>query len=181
MPHIVVTEFVTLDGIIEAPNEWSMPFWNDDISAFKNEELFAVDAQLLGRATYDGFAGAWPNMEEETGEFGVRMNTMPKYVVSTTLDKAEWTNSTILRNIEAVSTLDGTLLVAGSSTLIQALIARDLVEEYRLLVYPVVLGQGKRLFAEGTATNVELAEARDIGSGVTALRYRRSSRSSRSS
>ncbi|HEY7050374.1 MAG TPA: dihydrofolate reductase family protein [Jatrophihabitantaceae bacterium] len=173
MPKIVVTEFITLDGIIEAPNEWSMPYWNDDIGAFKHEELFDADAQLLGRVTYDGFAAAWPNMTEETGDFGERMNGMPKYVVSKTLEKAEWNNSTIVRDLDEVAKLDGTLLVAGSSTLIQSLIARDLVDEYRLLVYPVVLGKGKRLFAEGTSTDIAFAEARDIGSGVTALRYRR--------
>ena len=173
MPRIVVTEFITLDGIIEAPNEWSMSYWNDDIGTFKHDELFDADAQLLGRVTYDGFAAAWPNMTEETGDFGERMNGMPKYVVSKTLDKAEWTNSTIVRDLDEVAKLDGSLLVAGSSTLIQSLIARDLVDEYRLLVYPVVLGKGKRLFAEGTSTNIALVEARDIGSGVTALRYTR--------
>ena len=173
MPKIVVTEFITLDGIIEAPNEWSMSYWNDDIGTFKHDELFEADAQLLGRVTYDGFAAAWPNMTEETGDFGERMNGMPKYVVSKTLDKAEWTNSTILRDLNEVAKLDGNLLVAGSSTLIQSLIARDLVDEYRLLVYPVVRGKGKRLFAEGTSTNIAFVEARDIGSGVTALRYAR--------
>ncbi len=173
MRTIVVSEFVTLDGIMEAPNEWSMSYWNDDIAQFKNEELFDADALLLGRATYEGFAAAWPNMVEETGEFGERMNSIQKYVVSTTLEKAEWTNSTIVRSLDEVAELDGNLLVGGSSTLIQALVARDLVDRYRLLVYPVVLGQGKRLFAEGTATDVDLVEARDIGSGVTALRYQR--------
>jgi dihydrofolate reductase len=137
-----------------------MSYWNDDIGTFKHDELFDADAQLLGRVTYDGFAAAWPNMTEETGDFGERMNGMPKYVVSKTLEKAEWTNSTIVRDLDEVAKLDGSLLVAGSSTLIQSLIARDLVE-------------GKRLFAEGTSTNIALAEARDIGSGVTALRYTR--------
>jgi dihydrofolate reductase len=173
MRKIVVTEFVTLDGIMEAPNEWQGPYWNDDQGQFKSEELFAADAQLLGRVTYEGFAAAWPKMVEETGEFGKRMNNMPKYVVSKTLDKAEWTNSTIVRDLDEVAKLDGNLLVHGSSRLIQGLVAKDLVDEYRLLVYPVVLGQGTRLFAEGTTTNVELVEARDIGSGVTALRYQR--------
>jgi dihydrofolate reductase len=173
MRTVVVSEFVTLDGVIEAPNEWSMPYWNDDIARFKSEELVAADALLLGRVTYEHFASAWPSMVEETGEFGERMNGIRKYVVSTTLARAEWTNSTVVRDLDEVSALDGTLLVAGSSTLIQALVARDLVDDYRLLVYPVVLGRGKRLFAEGTATDLAMVEARDIGSGVIAARYRR--------
>ncbi|HEY3630264.1 MAG TPA: dihydrofolate reductase family protein [Jatrophihabitantaceae bacterium] len=176
MRRIVVSEFVTLDGIIEAPNEWSMSYWNDDIGDFKYEELFAADALLLGRTTYEGFAAAWPNMIEETGPFGERMNGIQKYVVTSTLDEAEWTNSAVVRDLDGVAGLDGNLLVGGSSTLIQALVARDLVDEYRLLVYPVVLGKGKRLFAEGTGTNLDLVEARDIGSGVTALRYQRADR-----
>lgn len=171
MPQIVVTEFMTLDGIVEAPNEWSMSYWNDDIAQFKNEELFDAGALLLGRMTYDGFAAAWPAMTDD--EFGARMNDIPKYVVSKTLDQAEWNNSTVVHDLDEVAKLDGTLLVGGSPALIQSLIARDLVDEYRLLVYPVVLGQGKRLFAEGTSTNIGLVEARDIGAGVTALRYRR--------
>ena len=177
MRRIVVSEFVTLDGIIEAPNEWSMSYWNDDIGQFKYEELFEAEALLLGRATYEDFAAAWPNMVEETGEFGVRMNSIQKYVVSTTLDRAEWTNSIALRDLDEVAKLreqDGnSLLVGGSATLIQDLIKRDLVDDYRLLVYPIVVGKGKRLFAEGTKTDLDLVEARDIGSGVTAMRYQR--------
>jgi len=105
MRRIVVSEFVTLDGIIEAPNEWSMSYWNDDIGQFKYEELFEAEALLLGRATYEDFAAAWPNMVEETGEFGVRMNGIQKFVVSTTLDQAEWTNSIALRDLDEVAKL----------------------------------------------------------------------------
>ena len=177
MRRIVVSEFVTLDGVMEAPNEWSFPYWNDDIGRFKYEELFEAEALLLGRVTYEGFAQAWPNMVEETGDFGERMNGIQKYVVSTTLDKAEWTNSTVVPDLDGVAELkeqDGNpLLVGGSAALIQALIKRDLVDDYRLLVYPIVVGKGKRLFADGTAANLDLVEVRDIGSGVTAMRYQR--------
>jgi len=173
MRRIVVSEFVTLDGVMEAPNEWSFPYWNDDIAQFKYEELYEAEALLLGRVTYDGFAAAWPNQVEEEGEFGERMNSIQKYVVSTTLDKAEWTNSTVVPDLDGVAELEGNLLVGGSAALIQALIKRDLVDDYRLLVYPIVVGKGKRLFADGTAANLDLVEARDIGSGVTAMRYQR--------
>src|SRR5258708_5793263 len=105
MRRIVVSEFVTLDGVIEAPNEWSMSYWNDDIGDFKYEELFAADALLLGRTTYDGFAAAWPSMVEETGPFGERMNGIQKYVVTGTLDRAEWTNSAVVPDLDGVEAL----------------------------------------------------------------------------
>jgi dihydrofolate reductase len=170
MRRIVVSEFITLDGIVENP-EWSMSYWNDNIAQFKAEEMQQADALLLGRVTYDGFAAAWPNMIDEPG--GKEMNGIRKWVVTSTLDKAEWNNSRIVRDLDEVSKLDGTLLVYGSSALIQGLIERDLVDAYRLLVYPVVLGEGKRLFGEAAKTKLDLVEARDVGSGVTALHYHR--------
>ena len=144
MRKIVVSEFMTLDGIVEAPDQWSMSYWNDSIAQFKTEEMQEADALLLGRVTYDGFAAAWPAMIDQPG--GKEMNGYRKWVVSSTLETAEWSNSVIVR---------------------------DLVDAYRLLVYPVVLGRGKRLFGTDARTNLELVDARDVGSGVTALRYQR--------
>src|SRR5687768_13024868 len=149
MSKLVVTEFLTLDGVMEAPHEWSFPYWGDDIAKFKNDETMASDAQLLGRVTYEGFAEAWPSRD---GEFADKFNAMPKYVVSTTLDKADWTNSHIIsKNVaEEIRTLKqqlgGDLVVHGSAALVQFLIENDLVDRYHLLVYPIVLGKGKRLF-----------------------------------
>jgi dihydrofolate reductase len=173
---IVVTEFLTLDGVMEAPNEWSFPYWGDDIAKLKLDELFAADAHLLGRVTYEGFASAWPSMTDEAG-FADRMNGLPKYVVSTTLQKAEWNNSHIIKaNLaEEVSRLKtqsgGDALVAGSATLIQTLAEHDLIDEYRLLVYPIVVGKGKRLFKDGSNIKLKLVETRLFSSGVVLLRY----------
>jgi dihydrofolate reductase len=173
---IVVTEFLTLDGVMEAPNEWSFPYWGDDIAKLKLDELFAADAHLLGRVTYEGFAAAWPSMTDEAG-FADRMNGLPKYVVSTTLKKAEWNNSHIIKKnvVEEVSKLKqqpgGDALVAGSATLIHALAEHDLVDEYRLLVYPIVVGKGKRLFKDGNDTKLKLVETKPFASGVVLLRY----------
>jgi dihydrofolate reductase len=171
MRRIVVSEFITLDGVVEAPDQWSMSYWNDNIAQFKTEEMQEADALLLGRVTYDHFAVAWPAMIDEPG--GKEMNGIRKWVVTSTLDTAEWANSAIVRNLDEVAELDGTLLVFGSPGLIQGLIERDLVDAYRLLVYPVVLGRGKRLFGDAARTNLDLIEARDVGSGVSALRYQR--------
>jgi len=171
MRKIVVSEFMTLDGIVEAPDQWSMSYWNDSIAQFKTEEMQEADALLLGRVTYDGFAAAWPAMIDQPG--GKEMNGYRKWVVSSTLETAEWSNSVIVRDLDEVAGLDGTLLVFGSPGLIQGLIEHDLVDAYRLLLYPVVLGRGKRLFGTDARTNLELVDARDVGSGVTALRYQR--------
>jgi dihydrofolate reductase len=168
---LVVTEFITLDGIIEAPNEWSFPFWNDEIAKYKLDELFACDTVLLGRVTYEGFAGAWPSRTDEAG-FADRMNSIAKYVVSTTLNEAPWNNSTILRgNFAQEITLlkqqaGMNILVAGSATLIQALAQENLIDEYQMLVYPVVRGGGKRLFAEGSAKTLKLIHSQQFGSVV---------------
>jgi dihydrofolate reductase len=181
MGKLVVTEFITLDGVIEEPR-WSFDFnRGEDGETFKGDELKAADAQLLGRVTYQGFAKAWPTMTD-TGWFGEKMNSMPKYVVSTTLtDKgADWNNSTVIRdNIPGqVSRLKervkGDILVAGSAQLVQTLAKDDLVDEYRLMVYPIVLGSGKRLFAEGMPrTKLRLVDSRTVGPDrVLILTYR---------
>ncbi len=185
MGSVVVTEFVTLDGVMEDPGGaedfehggWSFKFdRGDDGAGFKLDEVMRADAHLLGRVTYEGFAAAWPS---RSGEFADKINGMRKYVVSTTMDTAEWDNSTVIKGdlAEEVSKLkrelDGDILVAGSATLVQALVKRDLVDEYRLMVFPVVLGTGRRLFTEGGAgTVLKLVDSKPVGpDGVIVLTY----------
>jgi dihydrofolate reductase len=173
MRKVVVTEFVSLDGIMEEPS-WTFRYWNDEIANFKGEETSASDALLLGRVTYEGFAQAWPNSKDEGALY---FNNVRKYVVSTTLDKAEWNNSHIIKDniVEEITKLkqqDGqNITVHGSGKLVQTLIQHGLVDIYRLLVYPLVLGKGQRLFEEGTTATLKLVEARGFSSGVTALVY----------
>jgi len=185
MGKLVVTEFITLDGIIEDPGGsegtehggWSFRHPAPEGQQFKGEELERADAQLLGRVTYQGFAAAWPSMEDTGGEFAKKMNAMPKYVVSTTLTDATWTNTTILRGTDLAAEVTrvkdrypGDILVAGSATLVHSLTELGLVDEYRLMVHPVVLGTGKRLFASA-GPDLELAETRKGGPDVLLLIY----------
>lgn len=181
MGKVVVTEFITLDGVIEDP-AWSFDFnRGEEGEEFKGDELKAADAQLLGRITYEGFAKAWPTMPD-TGWFGDKMNGMPKYVVSKTLkdEDATWNNTTVIRDdVEgAVKRLkkevDGDTLVAGSANLVQTLAKHDLVDEYRLMVYPIVLGGGKRLFQDGLPrTTLKLVDTKRVGpQGVLILTYK---------
>jgi dihydrofolate reductase len=173
MRNIVVTEFLSLDGVMEAPG-WTFRYWNDEIAAFKGEETDASDALLLGRVTYQGFAAAWPQSTDEGAPY---FNGVRKYVVSTTLDTVEWNNSIlingdIVREIARLKQGDGRdITVHGSATLVQTLMQHDLVDRYRLLVYPVVLGKGKRLFSEGATATLKLLETRHFSSGVVALIY----------
>jgi dihydrofolate reductase len=175
MRNIVVAEFLSLDGIMEEP-AWTFPYWNDEIAKFKYDELFAGDAHLLGRVTYQGFAAAWPSRTDEQG-FADRMNSLPKYVVSTTLERVEWNNSHLIKNnvAEEISRLKQQsgqdILVAGSATLVNTLIEHDLVDEYHLLIYPIVIGSGKRLFKDGTKTALKLVETKAFSSGVVAHIY----------
>ena len=173
MRNLVVTEFVSLDGVMEAPG-WTFPYWNDEIAQFKGDETNASDALLLGRVTYQGFAAAWPESEDEGAPY---FNSVRKYVVSTTLDQVEWNNSTLIKDniVEAITQLkqeDGRdITVHGSATLVQTLMQHDLVDRYRLLVYPLVLGKGKRLFDEGATATLKLLESQAFSSGVVALVY----------
>ena len=175
MRNIIVTEFITLDGVIEAPHEWSFPYWDDGIAKFKLDEVMDADALLLGRITYKGFADAWPEREDETG-FADKMNSMKKYVVSTTL-KPEWNNSVLFKEhaMEEIKKIKaeegGNILVAGSGELISSLIENDLIDEYRLLVYPLVLGTGKKLFTGKHHIKLTLTEEKKFEKGVTLLRY----------
>lgn len=192
MGKVVVSEFVSLDGVIEDPGGaekfehggWTIPYWSDEIGAFKLHELMTSDALLLGRVTYEGFAAAWPGQADEAG-FADRMNNLPKYVVSTTLDKADWNNSTIISGnvAEEVANLKEQpgqdILINGSGKLIQSLMPDNLIDEYRLLVYPIVLGSGKRLFQGGIDTTLKLVESRAFDSGVILLRYQPAAKDSK--
>jgi dihydrofolate reductase len=183
MKRIVVTEFISLDGVFEDPGGaegfkyggWTMSYANDEFMKFKSEELMAADFQLLGRVTYEGFAKAWP--EYSGDEFSDKFNAMPKYVISSTLKKAEWNNSHIIRKdfAKEIARLKeeegkGDILVSGSGQLVNFLLEEELVEEIRLLVYPVVLGKGKRLF-KNTHKKLKLIESTPFKTGVLALRY----------
>jgi len=185
MGKIVVTEFVSLDGVMEDPGgseNFAQGGWSFKISRgdegdkFKLDEAFASEALLLGRVTYEGFAEAWPSRD---GEFADKFNNMPKYVVSSTLDEPEWNNSTVLKGdvVEEVRKLkeeqDGDIVVHGSARLVQTLIEHDLVDELRLMVYPVVLGSGKRLFGDTSdGKPLRLVESKVVGDGVSILIYR---------
>jgi dihydrofolate reductase len=187
MGKLVVSEFITLDGVIENPGGsedsphggWSFRHPAPEGQQFKFDELRASDVQLLGRVTYEGFAAAWPAMEESTGEFGKKMNATPKVVVSSTLTDPAWNNTTVISGSLAAEVgrlkrrYDGDILVAGSATLVRSLAEHNLVDEYRLMVHPVVLGHGKRLFADGfPAADLQVAESRKVGPDVLLLVYR---------
>jgi len=183
--RIVVTEFVSLDGVMEDPGGaenfrhggWSFEIGRgDEGDKFKLDEVFSSEALLLGRVTYEGFAEAWPSRE---GEFADKFNTMPKYVVSSTLEQPEWNNSTVLKGdvAEEVAKLrrehDGDIVVHGSARLVQTLLERDLVDELRLMVYPLVLGSGRRLFAETSDKKpLRLVDSKVVGDGVAILIYK---------
>ena len=177
MRKLVVSEFVSLDGVMEDPR-WTFQFPSEDRDKFKFDELAASDALLLGRVTYEGFAAAWPRMTEQTGEYGAWMNGYPKYVVSTTLEEAGWNNSTVIKAnvVEEVSRLKQQpgkdILVFGSGELVNTLMRHDLIDEYRLMVFPVVVGGGKRLF-EGASDKkaLKLVETKAFASGVVVLSY----------
>ena len=184
MGKIIVTEFVSLDGVMEDPGgaeSFKYGGWTFEISRgdegdkFKLDEAMSADALLLGRVTYEGFAAAWPSRE---GDFADKFNTMPKYVVSTSLEDPEWSNSTVLKGdlAEEVAKLkeahDGDVVVHGSAQLAQALLERDLVDELRLMVFPVVLGAGKRLFGDTSdKKSLRLVDSKVVGDGVTILTY----------
>jgi dihydrofolate reductase len=187
MGKLVVTEFISLDGIIEDPGGsegsehggWSFRHPAPGGEQFKGDELRDSDVQLLGRVTYEGFAAAWPAMEEATGDYGKKMNAMPKVVVSTTLTEPTWNNTTIMSGnvADEVAGLkaqyDGDILVQGSATLAQTLAEHGLVDEYRVMGHPVVLGPGERLFSGSAAgTDLQLGDSRKVGPDVLLLTYR---------
>ena len=185
MGKIVVTEFISLDGVIEDPGGsedfryggWSFEFERgDEGDRFKLDETMGSEALLLGRVTYEGFAEAWPS---RTGDFADKFNNMPKYVVSSTLRDPEWNNTTVLSGdvVDEVSKVresaSGDVYVHGSAQLAQALLEHDLVDELHLMVFPVVLGTGKRFFGDTSAKKpLQLVESKTVGDGVAVLIYR---------
>lgn len=185
MGRIVITEFVSLDGVIEDPGGsedfehggWSFEFERgEEGDKFKLDEALEAEALLLGRVTFEGFAAAWPSRE---GEFADKFNNMPKYVVSSTLEEPEWSNSTVLKGTDLAEEvaklkeeLDGDIVLHGSAQLAQALLEHDLVDELRLMVFPVVLGKGKRLFGAASGKRpLRLASSTIVGDGVAILIY----------
>ena len=174
---LAATLFVSLDGVVESPEKWSFPFWSEETQKFKFDETFASDALLLGRVTYEGFAAAWPGRKDPDG-FADRFNSMPKYVASRTLTKLAWNNSHLIQGDLAaeVSKLKRQpgqdIVIHGSPGLIRSLLPSGLIDEFRLLVYPLVLGQGKRLFDEGSQASLKLVESTTFSKGVVKLVYR---------
>ncbi|HET6996969.1 MAG TPA: dihydrofolate reductase family protein [Solirubrobacterales bacterium] len=184
MSKLIVTEFVTLDGVMEAPggepghphSGWVFDFIGDEQMEFKLRETLEAGSHLIGRVTYESFAGAWP---ERTGPFAEKMNSMPKYVVTSTLDDLEWENSTpikgdVVAEVEQLKQADGDpILVAGSRTLVHTLLENDLVDELRLMVFPVILGSGARLFPDSPdKRELKLVDTKTFSTGVQVNTYR---------
>jgi dihydrofolate reductase len=188
MRKLIVSEFVTLDGVMQDPGGvgefehggWTSPYWSDELAAYKHDELFESDGLLLGRVTYEGFAAAWPDMTHEEGDYAERMNGFPKYVVSRTLSDLTWNNSHLLagdleKNVVALKEQPGKdLVVFGSGQLVRSLAELDLIDEYRLQVYPVVIGSGTHLFGPAeTPRPLQLQSTKSLASGVVILTYQR--------
>src|SRR5918994_2816561 len=183
MPKIIVSEFVTLDGVMEPPggepghphSGWVFDFMGEEQIQYKLEETLEAESLLIGRVTYESFAGAWP---KRSGEFADKLNAMPKHVVSTTLKDPEWHNTAVIGDnvVENISRLregaGGPIVVHGSRTLVHTLMEYDLVDEYRLMIFPVILGSGRKLFPETpTKTTLRLVDSRSFGSGVVVHAY----------
>lgn len=173
MSKVIAAEYLTLDGVMENP-AWTAPYFNDELGEFQSELMASSDALLLGRVTYEGFAAAWPNMPDAPG--ADRMNSMTKYVASRTLQTASWNAQLIKGEVVAeVARLKQepgqNLLVYGSGQLTEYLRQHGLIDEYRLMVFPVVLGSGKRLFAEGFGSDFKLVSSHTTSTGVLVLTY----------
>ena len=175
MRRVVWAEYVSIDGVVDDPS-WTTPFWNDELSVLQKEQLFRSDALLLGRVTYEGFAKAWPGITDDEG-FADRMNALPKHVASRTLKTAAW-NATVIEGdvVNAVSRLKrtsgGDLLIYGSAGLVETLVPHDLIDEYRLIVHPVVVGKGRHAFRNGIANKtLRLTETKTLTTGVVFLMY----------
>lgn len=178
MRKIVVSEFVSADGVMESPDTWQFPFQTEEMGAITEQQTKATDAFLLGRVTYEIFAGFWPGMKNN--EFGVadKWNNAPKYVVSTSLQKADWNNSILLKSniIEELHKLKqqpgGNIGIVGSGKLVHSLLEVGLIDEIQLLVHPIVLGKGSRLFADGYCSSLTLTDSKILSNGVVYLVYR---------
>jgi dihydrofolate reductase len=174
MGKIIAVAYVTLDGVFEEP-AWSGPYFNDELGSWQAANLAEADSLLLGRKTYEGFKAAWPQMEAETGDFGKRMNGMNKYVATTTLTEPEW-NAQFLPGdaVEAIAKLKtepGTLLINGSASLVNLLTRHNLIDEYRIMIYPVVVGEGRKLWDEGTKIALKQAKSFTTTTGVEVITY----------
>jgi dihydrofolate reductase len=170
MGKITATAFITLDTVVEDPHLWSGEFQSEDTGEYNTAVLREADAMLLGRATYEGFAAAWPSRSGDY--FSDRFNSMPKYVVSNTLETADWNNTTIVADIERVRALrdEQNLLIWGSPTLVQSLLDAGLVDELVLLYSPIVRGKGVRLFREGQDHKLRVSEATQLSGGMLGLK-----------
>jgi dihydrofolate reductase len=182
MRKLVASFFISLDGVVQGPGPeddfelagWTMPYWDDDVAAFVQAGMEAADTLLLGRVTYQGFAAAFA---ESTGPDAQIMNNYRKYVVSTTLEQADWNNSSLIKGnvVEEVTKLKQQpgqdIAMSGSGTLVQSLLRHNLIDELNLLIYPVVLGRGKRLFEDGIKVNLKLKQSKTSSSGVLLTTY----------
>jgi dihydrofolate reductase len=184
--RLVAAEYLTIDGVMQDPGGvgeieqggWSSPYWNDELANYQTDQLFASDALLLGRKTFTGFAAAWPNMEQTEGDFAVRMNNLPKFVVSRSLKEPLQWNGTLLKGdvVEEVRKLKQEpgqdILICGSAKLVNSLMAHNLIDVYRLMVHPIVLGTGNPLFEDGAAmTSLKLTDSKTTNTGVVMLTY----------
>ena len=178
MRKIVVSEFMSLDGVIETPHTWQFPFQTEELGAITEGQIRDADAFLLGRVTYEMFAGFWPTMTNN--EFGVadKWNSAPKYVVSTTLQKADWNNSTLIKSnvIDEIRKLKqqpgGKIGIIGSTKLVHSLLDAGLIDEIQVLMHPLVLGKGVRLFVDGGhPASLKLADSKILPNGVVYLSY----------
>ncbi|WP_433376896.1 dihydrofolate reductase family protein [Actinoplanes sp. CA-142083] len=174
MGKVVAVEYVTLDGVFEEP-AWSGPYFNDELANWQASNLAEADALLLGRKTYEGFKAAWPQMEAGTGDFGKKMNSMPKHVATTTLTTPEW-NATFLQGevadaVAKLKTEPGNLLINGSASLVNYLSKHNLIDEYRIMIYPVVQGEGRKLWDDGTKIALTLTDSWKTTTGVEVITY----------
>ncbi|MDQ3654347.1 MAG: dihydrofolate reductase family protein [Chloroflexota bacterium] len=177
MRNIILAEFISLDGVMEAPEQWHFPFIDEEIGKSMHDEIFTIEALLLGRVTYDIYAATWPARDDGQGVAG-HFNSIPKYVVSTTLESAGWNNSHLIRGnvaeeIDKLKRLPGgDIVIHGSADLANSLMRENLIDEYRLMIHPVVVGRGKRLFADDTnLPALSLVDTKTYNTGVVVLTY----------
>ena len=179
MRRVIVSEFVSLDGVVEAPDQWHFPYWSDEMGQEIGAAMGQADAMLMGRVLYEEWAAFWPQQDPEENPVADRMNGVQKYVVSTTLEEPlEWDNSTLIKGEVAEEIADlkrqagGDISISGSPTLVRSLLGDGLIDELRLMVHPVVVGGGKRLFEEGDRVAFELVDSKTFSMGVVYLTYR---------
>ena len=177
MRRVIAYEYLTLDGVMEAPEKWQFPYFSADVAELVKVQILEADALLLGRTTYEIFADSWPSRTNNEFAVADKLNSMPKYVVSRSLQKAEWHNSTVIKadvakEVAGLKEQPGAIIaIIGSGKLVGALLQHALIDEYRLMIHPVVLGSGQRLFPDGTHAALRLIETRTLSSGVVLLRY----------